>query len=70
MDRGSETDVMATIHCFLREKQGDLENLTDAVLYGPSSQHKIERWWQDFQERIEKFLKDQHRPFIWTTFLV
>ena len=32
VDRGSETDVMATIHCFLREKQGDLENPIDAVL--------------------------------------
>ena len=51
VERGSETDVMATIHCFLREKQGDLENPTDAVLYGPSTQNDIERWWRDLHAR-------------------
>ena len=55
MDRGSETDVMAKIHCFLREKQGDLENPTYAVLYGPSTQNKIERLWRDLHERVDKF---------------
>ena len=64
MDRGSETDVMAIIHCFLREKQGNLENPTDAVLYGPSTQNKIERWWQDLHERMEKFFKDQLRSLV------
>ena len=58
-DRGTETDVMATIHCFLREKHGDLENPTDAVLHGPSTRNKIERWWRDLHERMEMFFKDQ-----------
>lgn len=59
VDRGTETDVMATIHCFLRGKHGDLENPTDVVLYGPSTQNKIERWWRDLHERMERFFKDQ-----------
>ena len=42
IDRRTETDIMATIHCFLRSKQGDLDDSTDSVLYGPSTQNKIE----------------------------
>jgi len=55
---------MATIHCFLREKRGDLENPTDAVLYGPSTQNKIERWWRDLHERMEMFFKDQLKSLV------
>ena len=57
VDRGTETDVMATIHCFLREK-------TDAVLYGPSTQNKIERWWRYLHERMERFFKDQLKSLV------
>ena len=64
VDRGTETDVMATIHCFLREKHGDLMNPTDAVLYGPSTQNKIERWWRDLHERMERFFKDQLKSLV------
>ncbi|XP_046862205.1 uncharacterized protein LOC124455590 [Xenia sp. Carnegie-2017] len=56
LDRGTETDVMATIHCFLR---GDLHNALDAIIYGPSTQNKIERWWRDLLERMERFFKEQ-----------
>jgi len=55
---------MATIHCFLRKKHGDLENPTDAVFYGPSTQNKIERWWQDLHERMERFFKDQLKSLV------
>ena len=55
---------MATIHCFLREKHGDLENPTDAILYGPSTQNKIERWWRDLLERMEMFFKDQLKSLV------
>ena len=55
---------MATIHCFLREKHGDLENPTDVVLYGPSTQNKIERWWRDLHERMERFFKDQLKSLV------
>ncbi|XP_078363116.1 uncharacterized protein LOC144647223 isoform X1 [Oculina patagonica] len=64
IDRGTETDVMATIHCFLREKQGDLEKSTDAVLYGPSTQNKIERWWRELLERMERYFKDQLKSLV------
>ena len=64
VDRGTETDVMATIHCFLREKHGDLEDPTDAVLYGPSTQNKIERWWRYLHERMERFFKDQLKSLV------
>ena len=33
---------MATKHCSLRDKHGDLQNATDSVLYGPSTDNKIE----------------------------
>lgn len=50
---------MATIHSFLRSKAGDLEDATESVLYGPSTQNKIERWWRELLERLEKFFKIQ-----------
>ena len=59
VDKGTETGVMATMHCCLRENYGDLEDLTESVLYGPSTQNKIERWWRDLLERMERFFKDQ-----------
>lgn len=59
IDRGTETDIMATIQCFLRSKQGDLDDSTDSVLYGPSTQNKIERWWRELHDRMEKYFKSQ-----------
>ena len=51
--------MMTAIHCYLRDKTGDLDDATDSVLYGPSTQNKIERWWRDLLERMERFFKDQ-----------
>ena len=31
----------------------------DSVLYGPSTQKKIERWWRELHHRMEKFFKEQ-----------
>ena len=59
VDKGTETGVTATMHCCLRENYGDLEDPTESVLYGPSTQNKIERWWRDLLERMERFFKDQ-----------
>ncbi|XP_078482839.1 uncharacterized protein LOC144743284 [Ciona intestinalis] len=59
LDRGTETGKMATIHSFLRSKHGDLEDPTDSVIYGPSNTNKIERWWRELHERLEKFFKVQ-----------
>ena len=64
IDRGTETDIMATIHCFLRSKQGDLADSTDSVLYGPSTQNKIERWWRELHDRMEKYFKAQLRSLV------
>ena len=59
VDRGTETGIMATIHSYLRAQCGDMEDGTDCVLYGPSTQNKIERWWKDLLERMERFFKSQ-----------
>ena len=59
MDRGTETGVMATIHCYLRAQHGDLEDATESVLYGPSTENKIERWWRELLERMEAYFKSQ-----------
>jgi hypothetical protein len=55
---------MATIHCFLRERNGDLDNPLDAILYGPSTQNKIERWWRELHERMERFFKEQLKSLV------
>ena len=57
IDKGTETGVMASIHAYLRSKCGDMQDPTDAVIYGPSTSNKIERWWKDLHERMEKGLK-------------
>lgn len=63
LDRGTETGLMSTIQCYLRQKQGDLEDSSDAVIYGPSTSNKIERWWRDLHERMEKDIK-RHLQFL------
>jgi hypothetical protein len=32
---------------------------TDSVMYGPSTQNKIERWWRELLERMERYFKQQ-----------
>ena len=49
VDKGTETGVMATMHSYLRDKAGDVEDATETVLYGPSTQNKIKRWWQELE---------------------
>ena len=58
IDKGTETGVLA-IHCFMHDQHGDLENSVDSVLYGPSTQNKIERWWRELHHRMENFFKEQ-----------
>ena len=38
---------------------GDLEDPTDSVIYGPSTENKIERWWKELLERMEMYFKNQ-----------
>ena len=59
MDRGTETGKMATMHVYLINKLGIMGDPTDSVIYGPSTSNKIERWWRDLHERLEKFFMSQ-----------
>ena len=59
VDKGAETMDLATMHSYLRSEHGDLEEATDSILYGPSTQNKIERWWRELLERMEQYFKEQ-----------
>ncbi|KAM7427620.1 hypothetical protein ABFA07_021268 [Porites harrisoni] len=56
VDRGTETGVMATLHSFLRRHHGDMDP-SDSVVYGPSTENQIERWWRELHKRLEKYYK-------------
>eukprot|EP00794_Sanderia_malayensis_P013130 gene13130-14481_t len=59
IEKGTETRKMATIHAYLIDKLGVMENATEYVVFGPSTTNKIERWWRDLRERLEKCFKAQ-----------
>ena len=59
IDEGTETGTMATIHCYLHDQHRDFDNPVDSVLYGPSTQNKIEWWWGELHHRMEQFFKQQ-----------
>ena len=48
VDGGTETGVMAVTHAYLRSRHRTSDgvdfNPEDTVLFGPSTQNKIERW--------------------------
>ena len=50
---------MATIYVFLLNQHGIMDDPTDSIIYGPSTSNKIERWWRELHERLEKFFKEQ-----------
>ena len=58
IDRGTETGLLATLHVFLRRDHGDMTP-EDTVEYGPSTSNRIERWWRELHQRLEKFFKFQ-----------
>lgn len=64
VDRGTETGVMCTIHSYLRAQHGDVENGNNCVLYGPSTENKIERWWRELSHRMEGYFKDQLKSLL------
>lgn len=41
MDKGTETGVMATIQCFLRRNDDDLDEPANSVIYGPSTSNQV-----------------------------
>ncbi|XP_068674224.1 uncharacterized protein [Montipora foliosa] len=59
LDKGTETGYMATIHSYLRQQGDASSNGTDTVHYGPSTNNKIERWWRELHNRLERFFKRQ-----------
>ena len=59
VDRGTETGKMATIQMFLTDKLDILDRPADSVIYGTSTNNKIERFWRDLHESMEKYFKEQ-----------
>ena len=55
IDMGTETGKMATINAYLLNQLKVMDDPTDPIIYGPSTSNKIERWWRDLHERLEKF---------------
>ncbi|XP_028419189.1 uncharacterized protein LOC114544895 [Dendronephthya gigantea] len=64
IDKGTETADMATMHSYLLSKHESDEDSADCVIYGPSTENKIERWWKELLERLETFFKDQLRKLL------
>ncbi|PFX12836.1 hypothetical protein AWC38_SpisGene23140 [Stylophora pistillata] len=44
---------------FSHAQYDDQDDPVDGVLYGPSTQNKIERWWRELLDRMERFFKSQ-----------
>ena len=40
------------------------EDSANCVVYGPSTENKIERWWRELLERLDRFFKDQLRKLL------
>jgi hypothetical protein len=55
IDKGTETGKMATVHVYLVNKYEVMEHPMEAIIHGPSTSNKIERWWRDLHERLEKY---------------
>ena len=70
VDGGTETGVMAVTHAHLRARHGSpildgVEfNPEDTVLFGPSTQNKIERWYLSI--KIIFAMRAVGRPISWT----
>ena len=41
IDKGTETTIIRTMHAYLRSLQGDVENPSDSVIYGPSPSNQV-----------------------------
>ena len=52
---GTEMRKMATMHAHVLNQHKVMDDPTDSIVYGPSTSNKIERWWRDLHERLEKF---------------
>jgi hypothetical protein len=61
IDKGTETGKMATIHAYLMNQFDIMDDPLHSIIYGPSTSNKIERWWRDPHERLERYFKEQLR---------
>lgn len=43
LDKGTETNTMAVMHCYLRKDHTDLIDATDSVIYGPSTSNQVRK---------------------------
>ena len=59
LDKGTETVDMATMHSYLLSQHFGVEDSENCVIYGPSTENKIERWWKELLERLERFFNEQ-----------
>lgn len=64
MDKGTETGPLATMHVYLLSQSDTFDDPMDAIIYGPSTSNKIERWWRDLHHRLEKYFKAQLRELL------
>jgi len=59
LDRRIETGKLTTIHACTLHACNNNTNPADYVLFGSSTTNKIERWWRELHERLEKYFKNQ-----------
>ena len=64
MDKGTETGKLATMHVYLLSQSDTFDDPMDAIIYGPSTSNKIERWLRDLHHRLEKYFKAQLRELL------
>ena len=58
---------MAAIYVYLLNQHGLMEDPTDSIIYGPSTNNKIERWWRDLRERLEAFFTEENTNLLTQT---
>ena len=59
IDKGTETVKIATMQAYLRDHVIEIDYFTLCIKYGPSTTNKVERWWRDLNERLEKYFRIQ-----------
>ena len=58
LDKGTETVDMATMHSYLLNQHFGVKDAENCVIYVPSTENKMERWWKKLLERLERFFKE------------
>ena len=65
MDKGAETGVMATMQSYLRQYDDDLNDPTDAIIYGPSTSNQVRK--QNTRINLNryflKYFSNQHKKY-------